>query len=674
MDGAHSEAGAADDARISLKMSSSTAYIYPIKSLLSGLIQPAAEDQVAPSIQASDSAPHLSNRKYPPETVCPPLPSSGSQSSNDWNGSIRSSRSDRDPDREGKQTSLRGSAVHHKSMSVSPGISPSTSPERLRSSRSCRSRRSYSPNFSHYPAGSSPELPRSFSSHSMNAFISPFNPSQPLHRPGAGHDRQSEANNRSRPGSTEGWQASPSKNMPLNPTEFVHLLPLSRPPSAPERNDDNLFATAVPLEPESAPMSREESVEPSISAERSHSSSNSEFFSSRSSVTSETEQHVSFRFEHMEDENGNHVIVGREGMLQKCEDEPICTPGSVQAFGVLIAVQELEDTLVVRQVSENSTEVLGLSPRHLFSLECFTDILPESQANQLWEHIPYLPNTHDDDDSGPQVFLLSGWGAPGTGSSGPESTRRSWTCWCAMHRTNLTSDTLSPASDLIIMEFELERDIVNPLYPPVQAVGGSSSSIPHPTRISTSGSLNLGLNRQVPTQGFDSPQSIERGLDGAEGWLPNSEDIIESTTSYSKPIPALERIRKVTKSSPFSKLTGSTVYQRSQRRRPLPASGTEHLSFGMMDMFAVLSQINEQLGAVDSLEAFLKVVVGVIQDLTEFHRVMVYQFDETWNGEVVAELVDWTKTNDLYRGLHFPASDIPAQVNLCEASSLVSDG
>lgn len=40
---------------------------------------------------------------------------------------------------------------------------------------------------------------------------------------------------------------------------------------------------------------------------------------------------------------------------------------------------------------------------------------------------------------------------------------------------------------------------------------------------------------------------------------------------------------------------------------------------------------------------------------------MIYQFDEIWAGQVVAELVDWTKTRDLYRGLHFPASDIPAQ-------------
>jgi light-regulated signal transduction histidine kinase (bacteriophytochrome) len=32
-----------------------------------------------------------------------------------------------------------------------------------------------------------------------------------------------------------------------------------------------------------------------------------------------------------------------------------------------------------------------------------------------------------------------------------------------------------------------------------------------------------------------------------------------------------------------------------------------------------------------------------------------------WNGRVVAEQVDWSRTRDLFRGLNFPASDIPAQ-------------
>lgn len=40
---------------------------------------------------------------------------------------------------------------------------------------------------------------------------------------------------------------------------------------------------------------------------------------------------------------------------------------------------------------------------------------------------------------------------------------------------------------------------------------------------------------------------------------------------------------------------------------------------------------------------------------------MIYQFDESWNGKVIAELFDPRATKDLFRGLHFPASDIPAQ-------------
>ncbi|KAJ6447563.1 hypothetical protein C8R45DRAFT_1136801 [Mycena sanguinolenta] len=82
-------------------------------------------------------------------------------------------------------------------------------------------------------------------------------------------------------------------------------------------------------------------------------------------------------------------------------------------------------------------------------------------------------------------------------------------------------------------------------------------------------------------------------------------------------------------------------------------------------------QINEQLGDAPDLTAFLQVVVGVIKDLSQFHSVLAYQFDEAWNGQVVAELLDWSKTKDLYRGLHFPAVDIPAQARQFNADDLL---
>ncbi|CCX07160.1 Similar to Cyanobacterial phytochrome B; acc. no. Q9R6X3 [Pyronema omphalodes CBS 100304] len=69
----------------------------------------------------------------------------------------------------------------------------------------------------------------------------------------------------------------------------------------------------------------------------------------------------------------------------------------------------------------------------------------------------------------------------------------------------------------------------------------------------------------------------------------------------------------------------------------------------------------KQLASANDLTNFLKILVGLTKELTGFHRVMIYQFDEAWNGKVVSELVDPYQTKDLYKGLHFPASDIPVQ-------------
>lgn len=154
---------------------------------------------------------------------------------------------------------------------------------------------------------------------------------------------------------------------------------------------------------------------------------------------------------------------------------------------------------------------------------------------------------------------------------------------------------------------------------------------------------------------------------GSDDWLPSLEDIFESTTNYAKPVPALERLWRMqmanTPSSPDANDPHIGPHARkSQRARA--RTGNEDTGVGMMDVFAVMGQINDQLGATSSLETFLKVLVGLIKALTHFHRVLVYKFDDAWNGQVVAELVDHTKTKDLYKGLHFPAADVPAQVRI----------
>src|SRR6195952_2859778 len=67
----------------------------------------------------------------------------------------------------------------------------------------------------------------------------------------------------------------------------------------------------------------------------------------------------------------------------------------------------------------------------------------------------------------------------------------------------------------------------------------------------------------------------------------------------------------------------------------------------------------EELNRAATLDELYDTTARAVRDLTFFDRVMVYRYDEDYNGEVVAE----AKRDDLnsFMGLHYPASDIPAQ-------------
>ena len=259
--------------------------------------------------------------------------------------------------------------------------------------------------------------------------------------------------------------------------------------------------------------------------------------------------------------------------------------------------------------------------------------------------------------------------------------------------------------DLIVLEFELEKDQYNPLIQPfephvllsgsetpdsgsqttisagsVQAQTSSTSSAGE-SSLTTMGSTPRGgihetASEQSTVMSHGSrPSSTQQtsfqsgssrlpegrqamGLDGVEVDVP-LERIIESTTNHAKPLRALERMRRTGQASGNgSPSVGSGSSRRRRPPRSVPsASGTT----GTMDVFAILGQINDQLGAAPDLDTFLKITVGVVQDVTRFHRVLIYQFDEAFNGQVAAELVEWGKTTDLFKGLMFPAADIPAQ-------------
>lgn len=288
---------------------------------------------------------------------------------------------------------------------------------------------------------------------------------------------------------------------------------------------------------------------------------------------------VTARFKHVVTDGGHAIITGRDGeTLQRCEDEPIHIPGAVQGFGLLIALEEeQEGKLVVRTVSENCRRLIGFTPQQLFSLDSFTDILSDEQADNLLDHVDFI--REEDADvvtNGPEVFTIS--------IRNP--SRKSQKFWCAMHINERNPN-------LIICEFELEDDPVNPLVPPNDM----------------------------------TPEPPEDTLDSR----PTEEEYLESTQNTSKPLRVL----------------------RSARKRKGEAAA--------MEVFNIMSQVQEQLAAAPNLDTFLRILVGVVKELTGFHRVMVYQFDQHWNGRVVTELVDPRATKDLYKGLNFPASDIPKQ-------------
>lgn len=115
------------------------------------------------------------------------------------------------------------------------------------------------------------------------------------------------------------------------------------------------------------------------------------------------------KFRHVLTEEGHHIITGRDGTLQRCEDEPIHTPGSVQGFGVMLAIREEPDgRFTVRYVTENSKRIIGYTPLQLFRLNNFTDILTEEQADNLLDHVDFIRDEDADPAvNGPEVFSMS---------------------------------------------------------------------------------------------------------------------------------------------------------------------------------------------------------------------------------------------------------------------------
>lgn len=382
--------------------------------------------------------------------------------------------------------------------------------------------------------------------------------------------------------------------------------------------------------------------------------------------------YMTVRFEHQETEDGHAILTGRKGELLKCEDEPIHIPGAVQNYGVLVACEEDSDgNFVVVQVSEvrsanvnkvssesadpllsqNCGDILGFTPRLLFSLDSFTDILDEDNKEVFTEAVENLDenvNSSDEQEASPpnhvdphsalaggNNFQLSGRGSLGSGPAGGDS-RLEWACWCAVHRPDMAN-----RPRLLVVEFELENDLANPimrertqdeidqdrrkdqsrsLFQPDSQLDEASTSgafgradgevaLPDDRKSSLPGTIGGGgdntmtessskparppNSRQPSLASSTSTSSLEE-LEGL-GDAATEDEIAASTQSRVKPIKALRRLRK-------SKGSGD-----------------------IMKLFAMLGQVNDELGKAKDLQTSLEIAAGVVAEITGFHRVMIYQ-------------------------------------------------
>jgi light-regulated signal transduction histidine kinase (bacteriophytochrome) len=119
----------------------------------------------------------------------------------------------------------------------------------------------------------------------------------------------------------------------------------------------------------------------------------------------------------------------------------------------------------------------------------------------------------------------------------------------------------------------------------------------------------------------DSAKTLPVTLPIPTGVDVSAAEFKKSTTSASKPLPVLSIARK---------------------------RGNER--FSSLDIFKAMTQAQNQISACTSLSMLFDIVVGIVSELTCFHRVMFYRFDSEMNGSVESELLNPQASDDVFRG------------------------
>jgi hypothetical protein len=104
----------------------------------------------------------------------------------------------------------------------------------------------------------------------------------------------------------------------LSDTSIVHLAPSRR---TSREGELEIVGPSFSVNPEGSSEPLFSSSSSVGSGSDTHETGRSGGSTSTSRYPSNDDPLVTFRFEHREDDDGHHVVVGREGKLSRCEDE-----------------------------------------------------------------------------------------------------------------------------------------------------------------------------------------------------------------------------------------------------------------------------------------------------------------------------------------------------------------